>query len=440
MVAQVDVVIVGGGVAGLATATMLGRQGLSCVVVERARTLGGRAATSLRDGFHMNLGGHALYRGGPAERLLGDLGVPYRGAPPATGAGVAVVAGTSHVLPTGLGTLLKTGLFGARGKLEYGRLLTRLPKLDLRPLETVSLSRWLDETLADANVRATVEALVRLSTYAHAPERVSAAAAIRQLRLAAKHGVLYLDGGWQTLVDGLATVATRSGVRIATAGAVEEVSPETGGWRVQTATGERWRARSVVLAVGPKAAHKMVVGPASAMLDVWASACVPARAACLDLGLRTLPRPATTFALGVDAPLYFSVHSNAARLAPGGHAMIHAMKYLSPDDDGSADGHARELDSWLDLCQPGWRDALVTRRYLPDMIATNDIVRVSDGGGGGAGARPGPSVPCADGLFVVGDWVGSEGMLVDASLASAAEAARLVAFEAGAGRTLRAAG
>jgi len=74
------------------------------------------------------------------------------------------------------------------------------------------------------------------------------------------------------------------------------------------------------------------------------------------------------------------------------------------------------------------------------MIATNDIVRVSDGGGGGAGARPGPSVPCADGLFVVGDWVGSEGMLVDASLASAAEAARLVAFEAGAGRTLRAAG
>ena len=37
--------------------------------------------------------------------------------------------------------------------------------------------------------------------------------------------------------------------------------------------------------------------------------------------------------------------------------------------------------------------------------------------------RPGPRVPDAPGVFVVGDWVGGEGMLLDASLASAERAA-----------------
>jgi hypothetical protein len=35
-------------------------------------------------------------------------------------------------------------------------------------------------------------------------------------------------------------------------------------------------------------------------------------------------------------------------------------------------------------------------------------------------------VPGADDLFVAGDWVGSRGMLVDASLASAREAAAMI--------------
>lgn len=43
--------------------------------------------------------------------------------------------------------------------------------------------------------------------------------------------------------------------------------------------------------------------------------------------------------------------------------------------------------------------------------------------GGGAAARPGVSVPEVDGLFLAGDWVGPTGMLADASLASARDAA-----------------
>jgi phytoene dehydrogenase-like protein len=40
-------------------------------------------------------------------------------------------------------------------------------------------------------------------------------------------------------------------------------------------------------------------------------------------------------------------------------------------------------------------------------------------------------VPGADGLYVVGDWVGPDGMLADASLASAKRAAALIAQRPG---------
>jgi len=418
MTGKADVVIVGGGLGGLATAGLLAKRGRTVALLERASAPGGRAATHGSDGFSLNLGGHALYRRGPAERVLGELRVSYSGKAPNID-GKVVVAGESFVLPTGAGSLLRTRVLSARAKLEFGSLLARLPALDLAPLEEVPLSRWLDKHTRDARVRSLVEMLVRLSTYANAPGHVSAAAAFRQLRLASEAGVLYLDGGWQTLVSGLAEVGRATGVETTSGAVVVEVARAGEHWRVQTADGRAWDAPSVVLATGPRAAEGMIRGSAKVTLEGWAGACVPAYAACLDVALSRLPQLKPTFALGLDAPLYFSVHSNAARLAPGDGAVVHAMRYLAPGELGRPDEHARELESWLDLCQPGWREVVVKKRSLPEMVATNDIHRAS---GGGSTGRPGPSVPGAPGLFVVGDWVGSEGMLADASFASAARA------------------
>jgi hypothetical protein len=54
------------------------------------------------------------------------------------------------------------------------------------------------------------------------------------------------------------------------------------------------------------------------------------------------------------------------------------------------------------------------------MVATNALVTARDGG---LAARPGPRVPDASGVFLVGDWVGKEGMLLDAAMASAGQVA-----------------
>jgi phytoene dehydrogenase-like protein len=255
---------------------------------------------------------------------------------------------------------------------------------------------------------------------------MSAGAAIEQLKLAFEKNVLYLDGGWQTIVDGLSEAALRAGVSVETGAKVDVVGRDTKGAvrGVRLADGRSFRARNVIIASSPAIARSLVEDAGQTSLARWAEEAIPVRAACLDIALKRLPNPKATAAFGMDRPLYLSVHSAAARLAPEGGALIHVARYLRPDDADSPAAVERELEGLLDVVQPGWRAGLVYRRFLPDMIVMNDTAKASSQGTKG---RPAPQVNDVQGLFVIGDWVGSEGMLVDASLASAKRAAEIVA-------------
>jgi hypothetical protein len=92
------------------------------------------------------------------------------------------------------------------------------------------------------------------------------------------------------------------------------------------------------------------------------------------------------------------------------------MKYLNPDEATHARDDESELEGVLDLVQPGWRDVLTARRFLPNLVATNALVAAGQ-------RRPEVDATGVPGAFVAGDWVGRTGMLLDAALASAKRAA-----------------
>lgn len=417
------VAVVGGGLAGLAAAVLLARAGRSAVVFEKSARLGGRAVTQEEEGFRFNLGAHALYRGGEGMAVLRALGVETPGGVPVTSGGHAVRGGAAHALPGGPVSLLATGLLRLPAKLEVGRWLGSLQRIDAAAVDRVSLADWLARTLAHAEVRELVAALVRLSTYTDDPTRMSAGAALAQLQRALASSVLYIDGGWQALVDQLRAKATAAGVRIVAGARVAAVEHDGVVRAIRLADGTREPVAAAILTGGPTDAAALLAGDARATVERWATAAVPIDAATLDVGLTRLPRPRSTFALGIDRPLYFSVHSAVARLAPDGRAVVHVMKYLPPGTSGDARADERELEGLLDLVQPAWRDVLVRRRFLPSLRVTHALVTAAAGGLAG---RPGPAVPGVRGLCVAGDWVGAKGMLADASLASVRDAVRVV--------------
>lgn len=261
-----------------------------------------------------------------------------------------------------------------------------------------------------------VETLVRLSTYAAAADLQCAAAARAQLARSLG-GVLYLHHGWQTLVDALDARARAAGVVTRTGASVCAIETRGDGRAVLLVDGEVLSAQHVIVATGPAQARSLL--PESTRLSQAVERAIPVRAACLDVALRRLPRRDRPFVLGLDAPTYLSVHSEVASLAPEGGAVIHVAKYLRHDDAPHRADRA-ELEAMLDRHQPGWRAEVAHVRWLPNITVNHALCRADDGGLSG---RCPVTLDDAPAVSLAGDWVGDEGLLADASLASAARAA-----------------
>lgn len=403
------VAVVGGGIGGLVAALTARRAGADVELIE-PHPPGGRARTDQRGGFTFNRGPRAIYRRGAAERILRDLGVDVAsgGRPKVSGA-LAITASGAERLPVGAFAATTTGLLTAGEKLRAARHLLPLLR-DPGPIDPeVTLAAWLDGRGTTGGLRAVLEAMVRVATYVDAPDQLAAVDALHQARMGATTGVRYLDGGFGSIVAALVAEAARCGVRTRVASA-RHVGERDGRWHVATSTGPV-EADGVVLAAG---------GPtsAAALLDevpaAWRTLGPRARAACLELGVARVPRH--RFALGVDRPTYLSVHAPPASLAPPGQAVVHVMRYRNEHDQLDPAASRAEL---LEVARQAGiaDDDIVEQRYLDAMEVTGAIPIAALGGVAG---RPSVAVDGRPGLFVVGDWVGAEGQLLDAVASSAA--------------------
>jgi phytoene dehydrogenase-like protein len=402
-----DVIVIGGGLAGLTAAATAARAGATVTVLEGRSTPGGRGRTRDVAGFLFNEGAHALYDGGIGVEVLGELGITPRGGhPPLKGWGWH--EGAIRRIPATPIDAMRTRLVGTSAKAELGRRMLRPTKLLETETAGRSMARWIAETFHTEDARALVSITARIGTYCGDLDGIAAEAAVAQVVGALEHGVLYLDGGWQQIVDALHDVAVAAGVTVVPEARATSVRRDGTGFTVTSGLGTH-RGRRVVLAAGGPTHAAALVGDTSPSITGWGATEAPCHVASLDLGLRRLPVPEHRFVMGLDQPLYLSCHTPTAALAPHGGEVVHAMWYGDPGHDPRP-----ELEAMLDAAQPGWRTEVMAEQYGRMRVATQGRPTPE----GGFAGRPPVEVPDLDGVLVAGDWVGPVGLLGEAALAS----------------------
>ncbi|MBP7862898.1 NAD(P)/FAD-dependent oxidoreductase [bacterium] len=404
------IAVVGAGIAGLVAALELNKVGMQVSVFEKSSAPGGRAKTTNRDSFNLNLGPHALYNLGSLNKYLTATGIELSGNYPATKRSAAIYGGKVVDLPVDVKHLLRTKYLNVFEKLEYAKFFGEVAKIDTEKLMNTTITDWLNSQFKSKKVQQTVEAFIRLSTYGNNPDIFSAGAGLKQLQLAL-NGVRYLDGGWQKITEALSKKLS-SNVKMHFDSAVTSLNSSAQGVAL-TVNGNEEFFDAVILCVPPNVVNSLIPG---IVLDA-----VPSYASCLDVCLKKLPNPEATFALGIDEPLYLSVHSAAANLGPAGSAMIHVAYYCGSNQ--TEPSHEAHLEKMLDQLQPGWRNELVFKRFLPHMAASfgTPLAKLS-----GSPGLESPNLQGVENVYVCGDFVGKGYQLVDCATQSALDACKFL--------------
>ncbi|WP_456276549.1 phytoene desaturase family protein [Bacillus sp. AK128] len=411
-----DIVIVGGGLAGYVAANYLTKTNLSILIVEKGKSVGGRARTNKMDQHYFNLGPHALYKRGKSISILEELGIQLNGKSPKLG-GLLIENNIEYDAPFSPLGLLTTKLLNGKERLEWGAVLMKMMSLDPEKLAEITFQQWVQQVTSSKKVESLLYTLSRLATYCHAPDMASAKVMVSNLKIA-MGGALYLDGGWQTMIDQLHNKAIVSGVQIQSHTSVKRIEPTRDQFKLVLSNGDEILGKYVICTTGPHELSEILLNVNHPFQKSFFKEIIPVRGATLDVALTQLPNPKRLFAMGITEPLYYSVHSNYARLSDDSKsAVLHVFKYQHPDNQIDGTSIKNELEQFLEKLQPGWKEYEITSRFIPTITVNQRLPQIGDE------LKLQRSKADIPGLYIAGDWASPTSILADGAVSSGKQAA-----------------
>ncbi|HEB93037.1 MAG TPA: protoporphyrinogen oxidase [Gammaproteobacteria bacterium] len=276
-----DVLIIGGGISGLATAWWLAQAGVSVQVWEADQRIGGKIKSHQQDGYLTERAASLLMNFRPeVAQLVHAAGldeVKTRRTSQAQAQRYLLHHGRLQALPMRIGGLLTSPLWSLRGKL---RLLLE-PFIPAGGHDDESVSQFIRRRLGDEMLEKAMEPFVA-GTLSADPDLASAGATLPRLttlerrfgsitagvlahkllrrRTACSTDTFSFRGGMSTLAN---TLACTPGLQILSNRRVQAVAPCRQGWRVTAVTPDGERSLS--------ATHIIMATPAPVAASLLAS-------------------------------------------------------------------------------------------------------------------------------------------------------------------------
>ena len=274
-----DVLIIGGGISGLASAWWLARSGLSVEVWEANKRTGGKIMSTRQDGYLTERAAAMVLNFRPeVAELVRESGLESAKTtrlPAAEARRYLLHKSSLKALPMRMGAMMTSPLWSMRGKL---RLLAE-PFIFSSGRADESVSEFITRRLGNEVLEKAIEPFIA-GTLAADPDQTCAAAALPRLKALERRygslaaGVLVnrllrrrtacttdtfsFHNGMGTLVE---TLTRTPGINIRTGYAVDELVRERDGWQV-TATTPQGRqtlsARHVIVATPAPAAAALI--------------------------------------------------------------------------------------------------------------------------------------------------------------------------------------
>ena len=434
----VGVVVVGGGLAGMAAALDLADAGAEVVLVERRARLGGLTSSFRRNGLWFDNGQHVFLRCCTAYRAFLDriaatdlfhlqdrLDVPVL-APGGVSSRLARTAGVPA--PFHLGPSLARYRYlrpGERVAAVRAALALRRLDPDDPALDAVTFGAWLTDHGQSANTVAHLWELIARPTLNLTVDEVALGPAVKVFRTGLLDRADAADIGWARAPLGEAhgdrgtAALARAGVEVVTGAAVEGIDL-TGPATVRL-SGRTLSADAVVLATSHDvAAHFLPPGALAPGVDPTQLGTSPV----VDVHL-VLDRKVTdlAFAAVVDSPVQFVFDRTEPAGATSGQVLAVSLSAAEGDLATRPEALVEQMVGALGEVLPGVRQATVL-----DSVVTKERAATFRAVPGSAVHRAGTRTRI-EGLYLAGAWTATgwpatmEGAVRSGQAAAAAIAA-----------------
>ncbi|WXG43495.1 MAG: FAD-dependent oxidoreductase [Promethearchaeati archaeon SRVP18_Atabeyarchaeia-1] len=377
-----DVIIVGGGMGGLATGALLSRKGFKVMLLEQNRMLGGRAnSVEYKKGYTVDWGIHLLRFGskGIAAQVFETLGEKLEILE--MGEGKLFHNDQWLELPTKADVLTRTPLLDGEDKKSVGGLLTGILGTPPQKVLDLSIADWLSDVGGSERIKMVMQLISKLCITTHSAGELSSGEVFSVISGALKTGKSagYPRGGWKTAIERLSSIIQNEGGIVREKAKVEKIVVDERKIVVGVLVGgERLQSSVVVYSAPCQQLHSLVSKSdfGEAFLE-RSTNMIPTAGISIDLGLRGCVSNENGMVVVNDPFILAQFTSNIdSTVAPSGEQLATFLHVMSPTemrDRKRVEGAFEVLERYAFKMFPRLRGSIVWKRKT-EMDIVNGVL------------------------------------------------------------------